>query len=119
MLRGEHGYQRKEIDKLALWLATEIRPEIVNLTNVLLSGLVHEIKAKSPTKLPIIGTLQGDDVFLEMLPEPYKAQALALVRQHCQELDGFIATSAYYADFMAEYLTIPANASTSFTLGSI
>ncbi len=107
MLRGEHGYQRKEIDKLALWLATEIRPEIVNLTNVLLSGLVHEIKAKSPTKLPIIGTLQGDDVFLEMLPEPYKAQALALVRQHCQELDGFIATSAYYADFMAEYLTIP------------
>ena len=106
MLKGEHGYQRKEVDKLASWLSSEIRPEIVNLTNVLLSGLVHDIKARNKAKLPIIGTLQGDDIFLEMLPEPYKTQALDLVRQHCRTLDGFIATSAYYADFMAEYLQI-------------
>src|ERR671934_1677047 len=39
MLRGEHGHQRKEIAKLTRWLAEEVRPEIINLTAGLLSGL--------------------------------------------------------------------------------
>ncbi len=105
MLRGEHGYQRKEADKLIHWLATEVRPELVNLTNVLLSGIAHETKRR--LGVPFLCTLQGDDIFLEALPEPYKSQALALIREHCREVDGFIATSFYYADFMAEYLAIP------------
>src|SRR5215211_1993889 len=41
VLKGEHGHQRKEIDKLVEWLAAEVRPQLVVLTNVLLSGLVH------------------------------------------------------------------------------
>src|SRR5437867_2768613 len=44
MLQGEHGHQRKEVIKLADWLAGEVQPELINLTNVLLSGLVHELK---------------------------------------------------------------------------
>src|SRR5438128_7177774 len=48
MLQGEHGHQRKELAKLVLWLATEVRPEIINLTNALLSGVVHEIKKVLP-----------------------------------------------------------------------
>src|SRR5205823_4515512 len=35
MLQGELGHQSKEIDKLVDWLATEVKPEVVNLTNVL------------------------------------------------------------------------------------
>jgi glycosyltransferase involved in cell wall biosynthesis len=105
MLKGEHGFQRKEVEKLVAWLASEVRPEVVNLTNVLLSGMVHEIKAT--LGVPVLGTLQGDDIYLESLPEPYRTQCLELIRGHCQEIDGFIATSVYYADFMAEYLGIP------------
>src|SRR5947209_12798212 len=33
MLRGEHGYQRKELAKLVRWLKHEVKPEVVNLTN--------------------------------------------------------------------------------------
>ena len=105
MLKGEHGYQRKEVEKLVAWLAAEVRPEVINLTNVLISGMVHEIKAT--LGVPVFGTLQGDDIFLESLPEPYRTQCLELIRAHCAEMDGFIATSAFYADFMAEYLSIP------------
>jgi glycosyltransferase involved in cell wall biosynthesis len=105
MLEGEHGRQRKEIRKLARWLADEVKPELVNLTNVLLSGLVHEIKQRHAG--PVLATLQGDDLFLEGLKEPYRGRALALVRDHCRAIDGFIATSRYYADFMAGYLDIP------------
>jgi glycosyltransferase involved in cell wall biosynthesis len=105
VLRGEHGHQRKEIERLAQWLASEVKPEIVNLTNVLLSGLVHEIKRR--LKVPVVATLQGDDVFLEFLPEPFRSQALELIRAHHGEIDGFIATSRDYADFMSDYLSIP------------
>jgi glycosyltransferase involved in cell wall biosynthesis len=105
ILQGEHGHQRKEVAKLVHWLATEVQPEVVSLTNVLLSGMVHELKQR--LRVPVLGTLQGDDIFLEALPEPFRRQALALVRDHCREIDGFVATSAYYADFMADYLAIP------------
>src|SRR3954449_8085416 len=40
MLEGTHGRQRKEVAKLVDWLATEFRPDVVVLTNVLISGLV-------------------------------------------------------------------------------
>jgi glycosyltransferase involved in cell wall biosynthesis len=105
MLQGELGHQRKEVAKLARWLAEDVRPQIVNLSNVLLSGMVHEIKRQA--KAPVLATLQGDDVFLEALPGPFRTDAIKLIREHCREIDGFLTTSAYYADFMAEYFDTP------------
>lgn len=105
MLKGEHGFQKKEIEKLVYWLKSDVQPQIVNLTNVILSGIVHELKRALP--VPVLGTLQGDDIFLEALPEPHRSQALVLVREHCRAFDGFVATSTYYADFMSQYLDIP------------
>src|SRR5438874_3599022 len=105
VLKGEHGHQRKELAKLVHWLTHEGHPEIVNLTNAMLSGLVHELKQR--LGVPILCTLQGDDIYLEALPEPYRSQCLDLIRQHCREIDGFIATSVYYADFMVDYFRIP------------
>jgi glycosyltransferase involved in cell wall biosynthesis len=105
MLEGEHGHQKKEIAKLVQWLASDVRPEIVCLTNALLSGMVHEIKRQ--LRVPVLCTMQGDDIFLEALPESFRSQAIGLIRDHCREIDGFIATSRYYADFMAGYIGIP------------
>src|SRR5439155_6561482 len=95
MLQGEHGHQRKEVEKLVGWLKDEVKPDVVNLTNVLLSGMVGEIKRA--LGVPVLGTLQGDDIFLEALPEPHRGRALALIRDRCRQMDGFIATSGYYA----------------------
>lgn len=105
ILEGEHGHQSKEVDKLITWLAEEVKPEVVHLTAALLSGLVHEMKRR--LRVPVLCSLQGDDIFLESLPPSYRSRCLALVRVHCRQIDGFIATSAYYADFMADYLAIP------------
>jgi len=105
MLKGEHGRQRKEVAKLANWLARDVKPDVVHLSNVIISGMVHEVKRQ--VGVPILGELQGDDIFLESLPEPYKHDALRLIREHCREFDGFLATSHSYADFMAGYLDIP------------
>jgi glycosyltransferase involved in cell wall biosynthesis len=105
MLQGEHGYQRKEVEKLIYWLAHQVKPQVVNLTNALLSGMVHEIKAR--VGAPLLCTLQGDDIYLDALPEPYRRLCMGLIRTHCHEIDGFIATSGYYADYMAGYFDIP------------
>ena len=105
MLQGELGHQAKELDKLVDWLENYVRPEIINLTNVILSGMVHRLRER--VKVPVLGSLQGDDIFLEMLPEPHRAKAIELISQHCRQMQGFIATSRYYADFMSEYLRIP------------
>lgn len=105
MLQGEHGRQRKEVQKLVRWLAGEPRPDVVNLTAALLTGAVPEIKRQ--LGVPVVCSLQGEDIFLDALPEGFRRQAIALMREHCRQVDGFIATSNYYADHMADYLGIP------------
>ena len=105
MLRGEDGLQRKEIRKLAAWLRSEAAPDIVTLPNSLLIGLARPIR--QAVGRPVCCTLQGEDLFLSQLPEPYRTQSLDLIRANTEYVDGFAAVSQYYADFMSRYLGIP------------
>ena len=43
MLQGTHGKQRKEVAELTDWLADEVKPDAVILTNALLSGIIPEL----------------------------------------------------------------------------
>ncbi len=105
-LRGEDGYQRQEIDKLLEFLRDEPAYDIVNIPYALLIGLAAPLKRQ--LGCPVVVTLQGEDLFLDALPEPYRAEALALVRSQVAKVDRFIAVSEYYARFMQDYLNIPA-----------
>jgi glycosyltransferase involved in cell wall biosynthesis len=105
MLRAEEGFQRKEIRKLTAWLRTEPPPDIVTLPNSLLIGLARPIR--EAVNRPVCCTLQGEDLFLSQLPEPYRTQSLELIRANLDHVDGFVAVSEYYADFMCRYLGIP------------
>ena len=100
MLRAEQGHQKKELTKLVKWLAEENRPDIVYLTNSMLVGFTREIK--KALDVPVICGLQGEDIFLQDLIEPYKTEALDLLQERAAEADGFIAPCQYYAQFMAD-----------------
>ena len=63
--------------------------------------------ARSALRVPLLVTLQGDDVFVESLPEPYRSRVLSELRRLAAAADGFLVHSQYYAEFMAEYLGIP------------
>lgn len=104
MLEGEHGRQRKELADLIGWLSADVKPDAVLLTNVLLSGLVPAVKAA--LGVPVLATLQGDDIFLDELPEPDRSRCFDLIRRNDAAIDGYIATSRYYANYMAGYLGI-------------
>jgi glycosyltransferase involved in cell wall biosynthesis len=105
MLRGENGRQRRELERLLAWLKTEPAPDIINLPYTLLIGLAGPLKRVLGK--PVTCTLQGEDLFLEGLREPYRSQALELIRENLRYVDAFLAVSHYYAQFMAEYLGIP------------
>lgn len=107
MLQGEEGQQKKELAKLVKWLKDSYQPDLVQLTNSMFVGFTREMK--KALSVPILCALQGEDIFLEALIEPYKSQALKLLQARTSEMDGYIAPCQYYADFMTDYLDIPAN----------
>jgi glycosyltransferase involved in cell wall biosynthesis len=105
MLRGEQGFQRKEIRKLTSWLRAEPAPDLVTLPNSLLVGLARPIR--EAVDRPVCCTLQGEDLFLSQLAEPYRSQSLELIRANIEHVDSFLAVSEFYAGFMCRYLGIP------------
>jgi glycosyltransferase involved in cell wall biosynthesis len=105
MLKGEDGHQRKEMSNLIDWLKNESRFDVVNLPNSLLIALAGPIKRALNT--PIFCTLQGEDLFIEGLGEPYRSEALELIRSNIEFVDGFLAVSEFYAKSMCDNLGIP------------
>ncbi len=108
MLKGENGHQKKELAKLVQWLKEYNAPDIVYLTNSMLVGFAREIK--NALEVPVVCALQGEDIFLQDLIEPYKSEALILLAERAADVDGFVAPCQYYAEFMGDvYLRVPVN----------
>jgi len=107
MLKGKHGFQRKEVRRLCKWLASSVKPDLVVLTNILIGGCIPEIKRR--LNVPVLVTLQGDDIFLDQLVEPFKSRAFEEIRRLVDRVDGFVVNSRYYGDFAKRYFDVPAD----------
>ena len=101
-LRGEQGHQRKEVERLARWLAREVRPDVVHLSNALLLGLARRIR--QTTGAAIVASLSGEDLFIDQLPEPDRTTVRQLLIERAADIDRFVAFNAAYAARMAELL---------------
>jgi len=115
MLRGEDGFQRKDIAKMTGWLAGESKPDIVTLPNCLLSGLAKPIR--EAVGRPVCCTLQGEDLFLSQLPEPYRRQSWELIRANTAHVDRYAAVSEFAAEYWRRELGIPAHRMNVVPLG--
>ena len=115
MLKGVDGFQRKEIDKMLGWLGHEPRYDAINIPFTLLIGLAKPLK--EALGVPIACTLQGEDLFLENLLEPWKSQSLQLIREALDRVDVFMAVSDYYVGFMSRYLGIARERITTVPIG--
>lgn len=105
MLRGEDGRQAKELTRLVEWLAQDGKADVVCLSNALLMGLARRIKKE--TGAAVVCTLQGEDTFLDALPEPERTVAWLKLSERARDVDAFIAVSQYHADLMAERAHLP------------
>ena len=106
VLKGEGGFQGKEIDKFVDWMKEQAPPDVINLPYSLLISMAAPLK--QALNAPVVCTLQGEDLFLDGLHEPYRTQALDLIRDQIEHVDMFLSVSEYYARFMPGYLGIPA-----------
>jgi glycosyltransferase involved in cell wall biosynthesis len=107
MLRGEEGNQAREVDTLVGWLKENHRCDVLSLSNVLLAGMVRRLKTE--LKAPVVCMLQGEDTFLDGLPEAQRATAWQTLRERARDIDLFIAPSRYFGDLMAKRLDVPAD----------
>jgi len=107
MLRGEEGNQVKELDRLVAWLSSKEPPDVVHFSNALLLGMARRIKEE--LHVPLVCSLQDEDIFVDILPEPQRQIVWETLSQRAAEVDAFISVSDYYKTFMCERLGVPSD----------
>ena len=105
MLAGESGPQREQVEELTRFLGEQLRPDVVVFSNALLAGSIRRIKQVFAG--PVLCVLQGDDIFLDALPDSHREPVLQALRDRARDFDGFITHSRYYAEHMATELAVP------------
>jgi len=103
-LKGDHGNQRAEVERLAASLAQLPRPDVVLLSNVMLAGLAHAVK--EATGAPLVCTLQGEVPFLDGMVEPYRTEAWSELRAATEYIDGYVPVSRWYGEVVRERLDL-------------
>jgi glycosyltransferase involved in cell wall biosynthesis len=114
-LKGEDGFQHKEVRWLVEGLRALPRPDVVLLPNSLMIGLAHPLAGA--LECPIACTLQGEDLFLDGMPAPQRREAIRLIQARVPFVDAFLPVSEYYASYMGKLLSIPASKMAVVPLG--
>ena len=106
MLLGSKGNQRKEVAKVCKWIRLA-QPDLIIFSNFLIGGCIEDLKSTTGlADVPILVTLQGDDVFLDSLQEPFKTKCIDRIKQVASSVDGFIVQSEFFRGYMAQYFSI-------------
>lgn len=104
-LKGREGKQWGEWHQLINWIKQEAKPDVVSLSNSLLSGLAPALAEE--VGVPVLVSLQGEDSFLDTLIEPWRSEAWEAMQTNARSVSRFIAPSAFYQRLMAERLGVP------------
>jgi len=104
VLAGEDGRQRHEVGRLLDFLAEQARPDVVTITNSMLSGMAPAVKRR--LGVPVICEVKGEDGFIESIPEPHRTRAIELIRRNAASVDRFVAPGEWYADRMVRFLDV-------------
>ncbi len=106
MLKGEHGKQWHDLQMLVDWFRKHEKPDVIHLSNALLSGLAGYLKRELGCK--IVCTLQDEDEWVDEMREPFRSQTWKILSENAASVDAFIAVSKYYANLMLNRMQIPA-----------
>lgn len=105
MLLGEHGKTRAGIDHLIQHFKQADRPDVVLLNNALLLGLAAPIAQALDCQ--VVCTLQGEDTFIDDLPDPWRADVWKLLAEKANDVAMFLPVSEYHGALMAERMSLP------------
>lgn len=105
MLRGEAGNQARELADLIAWLKTQPRIDAITLSNALLVGMVRRLKAD--LGVPVVCALQGEDSFLDALPDQHREPCWRTLAERAADVDLFVTPSRYFGELMSRRLGLP------------
>lgn len=106
MLRGEEGNQARELEELIEYLKPQTHPDVISLSNAMLIGFTRRMKQE--LKSSVVCMLQGEDSYIDSMPEPGRSDVWKLMVERGREVDLFIAPSKYFAAQMMQKMQIPA-----------
>jgi len=106
MLRGEHGLQRDEVDRMVTWLRDDVRPDVIIFSNLLIGGCIPTIRRELPNAKVVV-ILQGDDSFLDHLPTKQRLIAIDELTKLGKRCDLIIVNTQFYGDKMTTLLRLP------------
>ncbi len=115
MLLGEDGKQQEELERLVDWMEEHCKPDVVHISNALLLGLAHRIKER--LNVPIICSLQDEDVWVDAMKPVFREQIWNLMSEKSKDVDLFIGVSHFFSEVMQERMKIPAEKIQSLYLG--
>ncbi|MEI7899500.1 MAG: glycosyltransferase family 4 protein [bacterium] len=107
MLRGKDGRQADELQRVAEWIAglpEASNPEVIVLSNALLSGLAKTLKQAAGC--PVVCWLQDEHVWTDAMAPELRAAVVGVMAADVCEVDRFVAVSAAYAGRMTERLSL-------------
>lgn len=104
MLRGEIGNQDREITELIAWLREHAKPDMICLSNALIIGMARRLKAE--LDVPVVCLLQGEEPYLDALPDSHREPAWQLLTERAVEVDAWIAPSQWAAQRMIARLSL-------------
>jgi glycosyltransferase involved in cell wall biosynthesis len=104
LLQGEEGPAVKELRRLLDFLREQAKPQLVTLPNLMFIGVAPTIRRER--KVPVVCELTGEDIFLDAMAERDKGMIQEAIRRGVPHVDRFVATCAFYADRMADYLGV-------------
>lgn len=105
MLKGEHGKQHDELDRMIDWIRDHYKPDVIHLSNALLSGLAPGIREQ--LGVPVFCSLQDEDVWVDVMKPEFRDEAWQLMHENGRSIAAFIGVSRYFSAMMKERIGIP------------
>lgn len=104
MLQGAQGLQAEELEQMIAYLKHHEKPDVVHLSNALLLGMAAKIKEE--LKIPVVCSLQDEDVWVDAMTPDYQQKLWTLMAEKARDVDAFVAVSNYFAGVMKEKMHI-------------
>ena len=94
MIEGEGLAFKENVKELIDWVKQVEKPDIIQLSTSLLLGIAKELKKE--TNVPIVCSLQDEEVWIDSLKREFVEKAWKGVLANAKYVDRFITTSHYY-----------------------
>lgn len=102
MITGEDTAFQDMVKQLIDWVKERERPDVIHLSSSLLIAIAKEIK--QAVNLPIVCSLQDEEVWLDGLKANYAAEAWQGIVANSRYVDALLTTSHFYQSLITERL---------------